>query len=146
MKFSVIIVNYASWPMTLRCIESLQQTRYTDLEVLVVDNDSVEVPELPSWVRLIRNKENVGFARAHNRGIAASSGDPVVLINPDTLVERDFFAHLEAFLSENSKAGISGRRIVASDGHPHLPARGEVSPLPGVLGRPPLLTRLFPKN
>ena len=47
MKFSVIIVNYASWPLTLRCIESLQQTRCGDFEVFVVDNDSVEPPELP---------------------------------------------------------------------------------------------------
>src|SRR5215208_5294600 len=112
MKFSVIIVNYASWPLTLRCIEALQQTRYGDFEIFVVDNDSVKPPELPSLVRLISNKENIGFARAHNRGIAASSGDPIVLINPDTPVERDFFAHLEAVVSENPKAGISGPRIV----------------------------------
>src|SRR5918992_6150812 len=146
MKFSVIIVNYASWPMTLRCIESLQQTRYTDLEVLVVDNDSVEVPELPSWVRLIRNKENIGFARAHNRGIAASSGDPIVLINPDTLVERDFFAHLEVFVSENPRVGIFGPRIVDSEGELQLSARREISALSGLLGRTSLLTRLFPHS
>src|SRR5215208_3505280 len=66
MKFSVIIVNYASWPLTLRCIEALQQTRYGDFEIFVVDNDSVEPPEVPSWVHLIRNKENVGFAVANN--------------------------------------------------------------------------------
>ncbi len=146
MKFSVIIVNYASWPLTLRCIESLQQTRYGDLEIFVVDNDSVEPPELPSWVRLIRNKENIGFARAHNRGIAASNGDPIVLINPDTLVERDFFEHLEAFVSENPKAGISGPRIVDSEGRLQLSARREVSALSGFLGRTSLLTRLFPES
>src|ERR687893_2718413 len=140
MKFSVIIVNYASWPMTLRCIESLQQTRYTDLEVLVVDNDSVEVPELPSWVRLIRNKENIGFARAHNRGIAASSGDPVVLINPDTLVERDFFEHLEGFVSENPKAGICGPKIVDPEGHLQLSARREITALSRFHGPTSLLT------
>ena len=146
MKFSVIIVNYASWPLTLRCIESLQQTRCGDFEVFVVDNDSVEPPELPTWVRLIRNKENVGFARAHNRGIAASSGDPVVLINPDTIVERDFFEHLEGFVSENPKAGICGPKIVDSEGHLQLSARREISALSGFLGRTSLLTRLFPKS
>jgi N-acetylglucosaminyl-diphospho-decaprenol L-rhamnosyltransferase len=146
MKFSVIIVNYASWPLTLRCIESLQQTRYGDFEIFVVDNDSVEVPELPSWVRLIRNKENVGFARAQNRGIAASSGDPVVLINPDTIVEKDFFEHLAAFVSENPKAGISGPRIVDSEGRLQLSARREISALSSFLGRTSLLTRLFPKS
>jgi GT2 family glycosyltransferase len=146
MKFSVIIVNYASWPLTLRCIESLQQTHYRDFEVLVVDNDSVEPPELPPWVRLIRNRKNVGFASAHNRGIAASSGDPIVLINPDTLVESDFFAHLEGFVSENPRVGISGPRIVDSEGELQLSARREIGALSGFLGRTSLLTRLFPKS
>ena len=146
MKFSVIIVNYASWPLTLRCIQSLQQTRYGDFEIFVVDNDSVEPPEVPSWVHLIRNKENVGFAGANNRGIAASSGDTIVLTNPDTLVERDFFERLEAFVSENPKAGISGPRIVDSEGHLQLSARREISALSGFLGRTSLLTRLFPKS
>jgi N-acetylglucosaminyl-diphospho-decaprenol L-rhamnosyltransferase len=146
MKFSVIIVNYDSWPLTLRCIESLQQTRYGDFEIFVVDNDRVEPPELPSWVRLIRNEENIGFARANNRGIDASSGDTIVLINPDTLVERDFFEHLEAFVSENPKAGIFGPKIVDSEGHLQLSARREISALSGFLGRTSLLTRLFPKS
>ena len=146
MKFSVIIVNYASWPLTLRCIESLRETRYGYFEIVVVDNDSVEPPELPSRVRLIRNKENVGFARAHNRGIAASDGDPIVLINPDTVVERDFFEHLEVFVSENPRVGISGPRIVDSEGELQLSARREISALSGFLGRTSLLTRLFPKS
>src|SRR5919107_1817259 len=132
MKFSVIIVNYASWPLALRCIESLQQTRCRDFEVFVVDNDGVQPPELPSSVRLIRNKENVGFARAHNRGIAASTGDVVVLINPDTVVEENFFEGLEAFLDETPKAGIVGPRVLEDDGELQLSARREISALSGL--------------
>jgi N-acetylglucosaminyl-diphospho-decaprenol L-rhamnosyltransferase len=146
MKFSVLIVNYASWPLTLRCIESLRKTRYGDFEIIVVDNDTVEPPELPSAVRLIRNKENLGFARAHNRGIAASSGDPVVIINPDTVVERDFFEHLQEFVTENPRVGIAGPRILDSEGDLQLSARREISALSGFLGRTSLLTRLFPKS
>lgn len=146
MKFSVLIVNYASWPLTLRCIESLHATGYEDFEAIVVDNDSVEPPELPSSVRLIRNKENVGFARAHNRGIGASTGDLVVLLNPDTLVEGHFFERLEEFFDKNRKVGIGGPRILDSDGHLQLSARREISALSGFLGRTSLLTRLFPKS
>jgi N-acetylglucosaminyl-diphospho-decaprenol L-rhamnosyltransferase len=146
MKFSVHIVNYASWPLTLRCIDSLRATRYGDFEIIVIDNDDVEPPELPSGVRLIRNKENVGFASAHNRGIAASNGDPIVLINPDTVVERDFFDHLEGFVSKNPRAGICGPRIVDAEGKLQLSARREISALSGLLGRTSLLTRLFPKS
>jgi GT2 family glycosyltransferase len=146
MRFSVLIVNYASWPLTLRCIESLRETRYGDFEIVVVDNDSVEPPELPSGVRLIRNKENLGFARAHNRGVAASGGDPIVIINPDTVVERDFFDHLKAFISKNPRVGIAGPRILDSGGDLQLSARREISVLSGFLGRTSLLTRLFPKS
>jgi len=146
MKFSVLIVNYASWPLTLRCIESMREARYGDLEIVVVDNDSVEPPELPSGVRLIRNKENVGFARAHNTGITASGGDPVVIINPDTVVEPDFFELIEQFFEENQRVGIAGPRILDSEGDLQLSARREISALSGFLGRTSLLTRLFPNS
>jgi N-acetylglucosaminyl-diphospho-decaprenol L-rhamnosyltransferase len=146
MKFSVLIVNYASWPLTLRCIDSLRETRFGDFEIVVIDNDNVEPPELPFGVRLIRNKENIGFASAHNRGIAASSGDLMVLMNPDTVVEKDFFEHLEGFVSKHPRVGVSGPRIVDSEGHLQLSARREISALSGFLGRTSLLTRLFPKS
>ena len=88
MKFSIIMVNYASWPYTLRCVDSLYKTGYEDFEIIIVDNDQESaVPEIPHPVRLIRNPENVGFARACNQGILASEGEYVILINPDTLVE-----------------------------------------------------------
>ena len=146
MKFSVLIVNYASWPLTLRCIESLFATGYKDFETIIVDNDSVEPPELPPTVRLIRNEQNLGFARAHNRGIAASTGDLIVLLNPDTLVEGPFFERLEEFFEKNQEVGIGGPRILDSEGHLQLSARREISALSGFLGRTSLLTRLFPKS
>jgi N-acetylglucosaminyl-diphospho-decaprenol L-rhamnosyltransferase len=146
MKFSVLIVNYASWPLTLRCIQSLHGTNYEGFETIVVDNDSVQPPDLPPPVRLIRNKENVGFARAHNRGIAASTGDLLVLINPDTVVERDFFRSLEKFFGENPRVGVAGPKILDSEGQLQLSARREISALSGLLGRTSLLTRLFPKS
>ncbi len=146
MKFSVLIVNYASWPLTLRCIESLDATGYTEFETIVVDNDDAEPPLLPPGVQLIRNRENVGFARAHNRGIAASTGDVVVLINPDTVVGENFFDGLEEFLAETPKAGIVGPRVLEADGELQLSARREISALSGLLGRTSLLTRLFPKS
>jgi GT2 family glycosyltransferase len=95
---------------------------------------------------MIRNPENAGFARACNQGITASHGDGVVLINPDTLVEGDFFDTLEKFLSDNPKAGIAGPRIVDGCGVLQLSARREMSFLSGILGRTSFLTRLFPES
>jgi GT2 family glycosyltransferase len=144
--FSVIIVNYDSWPHTLRCVEALRQTGYEDFEVVVVDNDNKEPPGISRPARLIRNQRNVGFARACNRGIAASRGGCIVLLNPDTLVERGFFEQLEEFLRATPGAGIVGPRIVDSYGSLQLSARREVGLVSGVLGRTSFLTRLFPKS
>jgi N-acetylglucosaminyl-diphospho-decaprenol L-rhamnosyltransferase len=146
VKFSVVIVNYASWPLTVRCVESLYATGYEDLEVVVVDNDLVEPPELPPGVRLIRNPENLGFARASNRGIASTSGDLAVLANPDSLVEKRFFEKAAAFFEENPSVGIAGPRVLDEDGKLQLSARREISLVSGLLGRTSLLTRLFPKS
>ena len=146
MKFSVVTVNYRSWPYTLRCIDSLYATGYEDFEVVVVDNDQEAPPEIPHPVRLIHNPENVGFARACNQGTYASRGENVMFINPDTLVEDDFFESLEEFLAENPRAGMVGPRIVGEEGDVQLTARKELSFVSGFLGRTSLLTRLFPKN
>jgi N-acetylglucosaminyl-diphospho-decaprenol L-rhamnosyltransferase len=146
VKFSVVTVNYRSWLYTLRCIDSLYATGYEDFEVVVVDNDQEAPPEIPHPVRPIRNPENVGFARACNQGTYASRGENVMFINPDTLVEDDFFESLEEFLDENPRAGVVGPRIVGEEGDVQLTARKELSFVSGFLGRTSLLTRLFPKN
>jgi GT2 family glycosyltransferase len=146
MSFSAIIVNYASWPYTLRCIESLLATGYRELEITVVDNDDQPVPNLPSDVKLIRTGENVGFARAHNRGVRSSDGDYVMFTNPDTLVERDFFENLADFFGEHPDAGIVGPRILDDSGAVQLSARKEIGFISSLMGRTSLLTRLFPDS
>ncbi len=138
------MVNYDSWPLTLRCVESLHGTGYESFEVVVVDNDQREPPELDGRVRLIRNPQNAGFARACNQGIGASEGELVVLVNPDVLVESGFFESLERFFGEDPGAGIAGPRVVDEDGGLQLSARRELGPVSGLLSRTSLLTRLFP--
>ena len=146
MKFSVVIVNYESWPHTLRCVEALIFTGYEDFEVIVVDNEGGAAPGLSSRTRLIQNPSNLGFAHACNQGIAATNGEYVVLINPDTLVEKGFFERLEKFFEFSPEAGIAGPRIIDSWGNLQLSARRELNFVSGLLGRTSFLTRLFPKS
>ena len=146
MKFSAVIVNYSSWPHTLRCVDSLLKTGHEEAEIVVVDNEGNPAPELPRGVTLIQSPTNEGFARACNRGTKASGGDCVVFINPDTLVEQDFFELLEEFFDTVPKVGIAGPRITDADGRLQLSARREVGFVSGILGRTSFLTRLFPKS
>ena len=146
MKFSVVIVNYHSWPLTFACVASLRATNREDLEIVVVDNDTGGVPDLPPDVRLVRSGENLGLTKAWNRVIPETSGDLVVLLNPDTVVEEDFFVRTEGFFGEEASAGVAGPRILDAGGELQLSARREISLLSGLLGRTSLLTRLFPKS
>jgi GT2 family glycosyltransferase len=146
MKFSVVIVNYDSWAYTLRCIDSLYATSYEDFEVVVVNNEGGAAPEMPHPAHLIHNSENIGFARACNQGIHASDGKFVAFINPDTVVEEDFFESLDRFFGENFGVGVAGPRIVDDEGNLQLSARKELSFVSGLLGRTSLLTQLFPKS
>ena len=92
MKLSVVIVNYNVKYFLEQCLVSvLKATEDITSEIFVVDNassdDSLEylIPRFPK-VRFIENKENVGFSRANNMAIKQSTGEYVLLLNPDTLV------------------------------------------------------------
>ncbi len=90
MNVSVIIVNFNGMEFLPACLDGLQaQTRAVD-EVIVVDNGSTDgspecVCDFYPYVRLIATGENLGFAAGNNRGIRASSGDCLILLNNDTV-------------------------------------------------------------
>jgi hypothetical protein len=71
VKFSVVIVNYAAWPLTLRCVESLYATGYEDFEVVIVDNDMPEPPEIPHPARVPAR----GASFPYCEGLQKESGD-----------------------------------------------------------------------
>ena len=93
MKLSIVIVNYNVEHFLEQCLFSVRKA-ITDIEaeVFVVDNNSVDgslkmlADKFPE-VKVIANKDNVGFSRANNQAIRISTGEYVLLLNPDTVVE-----------------------------------------------------------
>src|SRR6266699_2677016 len=92
IELSIIIVNWNCGELLHRCIRSLiaapPSLRY---EIVVVDNASTDgscegLQTFDSHLRLIRNKENVGFGRAVNQGFAVTESPFVFLVNPDAEV------------------------------------------------------------
>ncbi len=108
-------------------------------EVIVVDNASIDgsadmvATEFPQ-VRLIRNADNVGFARGNNIGIAASTGRYVLLLNSDTVVPPGTLAGLIEFMDAHPQAGACSPRLLQPDGAPQAYAYGQ-DPSPGYLLR-----------
>lgn len=144
MRLSVVIVNYNVRFFLEQCLESVYNSRLTcdkgslELEVYVVDNDSADdslkmLSERFPQVRVIANKENVGFAKANNQALseilkacshdADSSGQCtavgshyVLLLNPDTLVEHDTFVKCVDFMAEHPDCGALGVKMVDGKG------------------------------
>lgn len=158
MKLSVIIVNYNVKYFLKQCLASVygSDRRLADgseleLDVWVVDNDSVDgsmemVRRDYPQVHVIENHENVGFARANNMALAKSTGDCMLLLNPDTVVERDTFARCTDFMAEHPDCG--GLTVKMVDGKGNFlreSKRGFPSPAASfykISG----LTRLFPHS
>ena len=104
---SVIIVSYNTMELLGQCLRSLvEETQDLRLEIIVIDNASVDdsvlmIREQFAATRLIANIENVGFARATNQGILASSGRYVLLLNPDTIVLDRAIERMVTFLDSH---------------------------------------------
>jgi GT2 family glycosyltransferase len=122
MKLTVVIVNYNVKSYLCQCLHSVERAiRGLSAEVVVVDNassdDSVaEVSRLFPWVRVIVNKDNVGFSRANNMAIRESKADYVLLLNPDTIVGEEVLSSCVAFMDSHSDAGAVGVKMLKEDG------------------------------
>jgi GT2 family glycosyltransferase len=73
---------------------------------------------------LIRNQKNIGFTRANNQGIYASSGRYVLLLNSDTVVTPDVLTRLIQFMENHPDAGAIGPRLSRPSGEPQAFAFG----------------------
>ena len=122
MKLSVIILNYNVRYFLELCIKSVQAAiSEIDAEIIVVDNNSpdgscVMVKELFPNVLLLENKDNVGFSKANNQGVAVAKGEYVCILNPDTVVAEDTFLQLLSFSASINNLGIVGCKLVDGSG------------------------------
>lgn len=111
MKVSVIIPNYNGEKYLRNCIASLQQQTYQDYELIFVDNASsdrsLEIMNEFAFstppLRMIRNTENKGFAKAVNQGIKTAAGEYIVLLNNDTEAQFDWLQYLVQAMEEDEK-------------------------------------------
>ncbi len=122
---SIIIVNYHSGKVLKDCLQTVYACKDTlSFEVIVVDNspgDGVKdvISGVYPTVKWITMNYNAGFARANNAGIAVSTGDAILLLNPDTLIvnnaiEKSYTALLE------SNFMACGVQLINPDGSPQI--------------------------
>jgi len=122
-KLSIIIVNYNAGKYLERCLESFKANPAEDVdtEVIVVDNCSTDgsadmTAEKFPWVKIIKNKENIGFAAANNIGDRNSSGEYLLFANPDIEILPNSIKLMWNHLKRDYKIAVASPQIIAEDG------------------------------
>ncbi|GAB3814736.1 glycosyltransferase family 2 protein [Micromonospora zhanjiangensis] len=120
---SVVIVTYNTRDLVLGCLRALLAGRTPDVrfDVTVIDNASRDgsadaVAAAFPEVRLIRLADNVGWGRAVNRAAVATTGEHLLLLNPDTTPAGDLVSELVRFARRHPGHGIYTGRTLRSDG------------------------------
>ena len=119
---SIIIVNWNTSGLLLQCLDSIHRARPScAVEVIVVDNGSSDdsVPMLLERfpdVLLIRNEQNLGFARANNQGLSSGRGRYFLLLNSDTIVLPGSIDKLVEVADYHKELGVVGPKLLNMDG------------------------------
>lgn len=151
INVSVIIVNYNSSRLLEQCLNSVEKfTRGLNYEIIVVDNASreeniAEVTSKFSCVRLIKNKENLGFAKANNIGLAYASGKYVLFLNNDTYFFENSLKKIYDFAESIKNEVFIGCRLLNEDGSNQI-SIVNFDTLLNSFGENFFLYKLFPKS
>jgi len=153
-KVSVIIVSYNVRSYLAHGIDAILKSNYAKLEIIVVDNHSYdgtcdylkENYQDIDLLHVISNSENVGFGKAVNQASKIATGEYLMVLNPDTIIEENTISILVNYLDQNNKVGMVGPKILNADGTLQLACKRSFPTikvaLPKLLG----LDRIFPKS
>lgn len=122
----IVLLNWNGWRDTLECLESLRNIDYQNYEVVVVDNGSTdesvtEISKIKSQIpnsTLLTNQENLGFSGGNNTGIRYAmerGADWVLVLNNDTIVEKNFLTEMLAIGESDERMSMVGATICFAD-------------------------------
>jgi glycosyltransferase involved in cell wall biosynthesis len=149
MKVSLIIPTYNRTDVLQETIELALQQDYPDYEIIVVDQTRNNPPQLQDYLNSLEG--NITYVRqdrpsltiARNRGIRMATGEIIVFIDDDVLIQSDFLKHHVETYKDDSVGGVMGVNYPDSqtpfsslaqelyDSHktPRLPRMGEILPV-----------------
>ncbi|MEM2465504.1 MAG: glycosyltransferase family 2 protein [Candidatus Bathyarchaeia archaeon] len=112
---SIVILNWNGEKCIRDCLDSVLRTEYPSFEVIVVDNASTDgskdlIKNLYPQVKLIENRENLGWCIGNNIGIKEAKGDIIVLLNNDTIVDKNWIKEI-VNEARNPDVGVIGCRL-----------------------------------
>ena len=120
-KVSVIIVTYNSEKYLPDFLDSVfNQTYFRQKQIapdiFVIDNASTDrtvkfIKDTFPTVNLLRNVNNIGLCRAWNQGIQMTSGEYVLIINPDLILDQDFIKQTLKIIEQDQTVGSIGGKL-----------------------------------
>ena len=119
---SILIINYKNPPLLKLCLSSLKRVLPENFkhEILVVDiatsPETRNVVKEFQDIKLSAFKENIGYTKGVNEGIKASSGDYILILNPDVVPMAGAIENLASYLTANADTGLVGPRLLNFDG------------------------------
>ena len=129
---SIIIANWNGGRVWEDCLKSLSKIKYNNWELITIDNGSsdgtTDLSLNPKFKikksRLIKNKNNKGFAGANNQGLGVAKGEYVLLLNNDTLVDSNFLNVLIEKMEKEKDLGVVQPKIKMMDTPKYLDNAG----------------------
>ena len=128
-RLEVVIVNYGSADMTIRCVESILRQRIAiSGNIIVVDNKSPDhslsrlLAKL-SDVKIAAAEQNNGFGAGINFGVSLGKEEYILILNPDTYFERDTVSNVISLMDAHPKIGLAGLDFVDPSGARQFSAR-----------------------
>lgn len=116
----IVIVNYNGYEDTLECVDSIDKITYSNYRIIIVDNGSTNnsyqilKDKCSSDIILISSDQNLGFAGGNNIGIRRAlelGAEYVLLLNNDTVVEKDFLEPLVERAKKSTNIAAVGGKI-----------------------------------
>jgi GT2 family glycosyltransferase len=121
-RLSVVVLTHGPEDIVRPCLDSLRPVVESGLaELVVVDNgtpgfDIEDFRQRHPWLRAIANSANLGFAAGNNVGLRETSGDYVLLLNPDTVVPRSTLPAMVEFMDGQPAVGAATCRVNLAGG------------------------------
>ena len=123
-KLSIIIASYNTRDITLEAVRSIIDSKpKSDFEIIIVDDGSVDgsievlqqLAKSNKKIKVLFNKQNLGYVRTNNRGIKKTKGRYILLLNSDTIVKEKALDNLIEFAEKHDDAGVIGSRLFNID-------------------------------
>ena len=153
-KVSVIIVSYNVRSYLAHAIDAVLKSTHERLEIIVVDNHSYdgtcdylkENYQNIKSLHIISNSENIGFGKAVNQASEIATGEYIMVLNPDTIIEENTISTLVEYLEKNNSVGMVGPKILNADGTLQLACKRSFPTIKVALPKLMGLDRIFPKS